>query len=184
MGNKDVKKKPNAARREVVLLLYLTALIFKMRTLPSGFRALIPKTPGRENAADVRKLIMKLEEKGCENRKYFHIVVTKSTYPPIKSKFHPTHIRRYIQPIEQLGSYDPLINANGEKLCSLNLERIVYYLAQGIELDQGTAQLLGLAGVLPQHPETYRTAWRNRRELSRVRIPEVPDEPSNDEAKN
>jgi hypothetical protein len=31
---------------------------------------------------------------------------------------------------------------------------------------------IGLAGLLPQHPRTYRTAWRNRRELTRLLPPE------------
>ena len=28
------------------------------------------------------------------------------------------------------------------------------------------AQLLGLAGLLPQHPDTYVTAWRNRQAMA------------------
>ena len=69
--------------------------------------------------------------------------------------------------IEQLGTYDPVVNAHGEKLVSLNIERINYYLAQGIMLESPVSQLLGLAGLLPQSPTTYINAWRNRRELTR-----------------
>ena len=69
--------------------------------------------------------------------------------------------------IEQLGTYDPIVNTHGEKLVSLNIERICYYLAQGIRLEPPVSQLLGLAGLLPQNPTTYMTAWRNRRELMR-----------------
>ena len=32
--------------------------------------------------------------------------------------------------IEQLGTFDPHVNAHGEKLVSLNIERILYWLAQ------------------------------------------------------
>ena len=66
-----------------------------------------------------------------------------------------------------MGTYDPIVNAHGEKLVSLNIERIVYYLSQGVRLETPVAQLLGLAGLLPQSPSTYVIAWRNRRELMR-----------------
>ena len=69
--------------------------------------------------------------------------------------------------IEQLGTYDPIVNAHGEKLVSLNIERINYYLSQGVKLETPVSQLLGLAGLLPQSPSTYVIAWRNRRELMR-----------------
>jgi small subunit ribosomal protein S16 len=52
-------------------------------------------------------------------------------------------MHRFIDPIEQVGTYDPLVNAHGEKLVSLNIERINYYLAQGIKVDTSVAQLLG-----------------------------------------
>ena len=31
-------------------------------------------------------------------------------------------------------------------------------------------QLSGLAGLLPQHPRTYMTAWRNREELEQQKL--------------
>ena len=33
------------------------------------------------------------------------------------------------------------------------------------QLTRPVAQLLGLAGLTPQHPDTYITAWRNRQAL-------------------
>lgn len=112
-----------------------------------------------------KNFIMALRQKGCINRPFYHIVITKTTYP----------IRRYIDPFEQLGTYDPFLNRHGEKLCSLNFERINYYLAQGVQVDESVQELLGLAGFLPMHPNTYRTAWRNRRELTRLLPPEAVD---------
>ncbi|TRY67906.1 hypothetical protein TCAL_05252 [Tigriopus californicus] len=102
----------------------------------------------------------------------------------------------WVDSIEQLGVYDPLINKYGETLCSLNIERITYYLSQGIELEENAAKLLGklnglnadewdrdaffsflgLAGLLPQHPDIYRLAWRNRRELTRQLPPETEEQ--------
>ena len=104
-------------------------------------------------------------------------------YPKIKG----------IPPIEQVGSYDPMPNEHGEKLCALNLERVAFYLSQGVKVSQDVSMLLGkvlmclinypciksltktyvnlsvwltgLAGFLPQNPHTYKTAWRNREEL-------------------
>jgi len=43
----------------------------------------------------------------------------------------------------QVGTYDPVINSHGEKLLALNIERIQHHLAQGIELEQKAAELLG-----------------------------------------
>lgn len=50
---------------------------------------------------------------------------------------------KHIPPIAQVGTYDPLPNENGEKLCSLNLELITYYLGQGVKLSKDVQQLLG-----------------------------------------
>ncbi len=107
-------------------------------------------------------------------------------------------MRWYIPAVEQVGTYDPYANVNGEKLVSLNIERIQHYLSQGVQVDTRVAQLLGkfcgydllcslqsylrtgfkltllptpgLAGLLPQHPSTYQSAWRNRRELTRLEM--------------
>ena len=50
---------------------------------------------------------------------------------------------RFVEPIEQVGTYDPLANEHGEKLVSLNLERITYYLSQGVKVDHDVGMLLG-----------------------------------------
>ena len=103
---------------------------------------------------------MKLTQRGCANRPFFHVVVIKSTYPN----------SRHIPPLEQVGTYDPLPNNHNEKLVALNLERIQHYLAHGVHLSKPVAQLLGLSGLTPQHPDTYVQAWRNREAL---RSPEM-----------
>ena len=78
-----------------------------------------------------------------------------------------------------------MVNMYGEKLVSLNIERINYYLAQGVKVHPDVGMLLGLcqnyndlldsgliffyqsglAGLLPQQTRTYMLAWRNRLEL-------------------
>ncbi|XP_066591648.1 small ribosomal subunit protein bS16m isoform X2 [Prorops nasuta] len=66
-------------------------------------------------------------------------------------------------PIEQLGSYDPIPNKFDEKLVSLNLERIHYWMGRGAALSEPLERLLGLSGFLPMHPTVFIRAWRNRR---------------------
>lgn len=62
-----------------------------------------------------------------------------------------------------MGSYDPLPNTSNERLVALNTERIRYWLGKGAHMSEPAAELLGIAGLLPVHPRTYMTAWRNRR---------------------
>lgn len=45
--------------------------------------------------------------------------------------------------IEQLGSYDPMPNQHNEKLVSLNLERIYYWLGKGAVASKPVEELLG-----------------------------------------
>lgn len=136
--------------------------IYELRTpekrpmgLPIDFRK--PRTPGRVSLGD-RNRVMRFQNWGCKNRPFLRIIVSIDRLPLTRKD----HFE-----IEQLGTYDPIVNAHGEKLVSLNIERICYYLALGIRLEAPVAQLLGLAGLLPQSPTTYVTALRNRRELMR-----------------
>ena len=101
-------------------------------------------------------LIVRFQQWGCCNRPFYHIVVDKISHPS----------RRQIDPIEQVGTYDPSSNSHNEKLVALNLERIQVYLAGGVQLSRPVAQLMGLAGLTPQHPDTYVQAWRNREALT------------------
>lgn len=64
--------------------------------------------------------------------------------------------------IEQVGTFDPMTNEHGEKLVSLNFERIRYWIGSGAHITPPVAELLGISGFYPIHPRTYMTAWRNR----------------------
>lgn len=64
--------------------------------------------------------------------------------------------------IEQVGTYDPLPNQYNERLVSFNFERIRYWLGKGAHMSTPAAELLGISGIIPIHPRTYMTAWRNR----------------------
>merc|ERR1719403_100970 len=110
----------------------------------------LPRTPDRVSKGE-KGIIMRLHHYGCKNRKVYHLVIHKETLPTTKEWEHTQ--------IEQLGTFDPHVNVHGEKLVSLNIERILYW--------------LGLAGLTPQQPATYIQAWRNRREYTReLRIKE------------
>jgi len=52
---------------------------------------------------------------------------------------------RYLPVVERVGMYDQTSNQHGEKLVSLNIERIQYYLAKGIRLEPQVSMLLGKA---------------------------------------
>lgn len=45
--------------------------------------------------------------------------------------------------IEQVGTYDPLVNQYNEKLVSLNFERIRHWIGQGAHISPPVAELLG-----------------------------------------
>lgn len=53
-------------------------------------------------------------------------------------------------------------NQYNERLVSFNFERIRFWLGKGAHMSTPAAELLGIAGLLPIHPRTYMTAWRNR----------------------
>ncbi|KAG8040893.1 hypothetical protein G9C98_001881 [Cotesia typhae] len=101
---------------------------------------------------DFQRKTIRLARYGCANRPFYHIVV------------QPTVLEQRQPPIEQLGTFDPMANQYNERLVSLNLERIQYWLGQGnVSLSKSMEQLLGLSGFLPISPVTYINAWRSRR---------------------
>ncbi|ALC42712.1 mRpS16 [Drosophila busckii] len=95
--------------------------------------------------------IIRFVRQGCTNRPFYHIVVMERR----KNQHQPV--------IEQVGSYDPMPNDNNERLVALNTERIRYWLGKGAHMSEPAAELLGISGLLPVHPRTYMTAWRNRK---------------------
>ena len=125
---------------------------FYKKFLPCSY----PHNPNFETLAE-KNFIIRTTPTSCANRNMYRIGVTKTTFP----------LRRYIEPHEHLGIYDAIPNAYGEKVFSINVDRLLFWLSHGVQMDKPTAMLLGLAGLLPQHPTTYKLAWRNRREFLR-----------------
>ncbi|XP_014290003.1 small ribosomal subunit protein bS16m [Halyomorpha halys] len=118
------------------------------------FRKIFPSSGGGLYVKRAKKTI-RLARYGCTNRPFFHIVVML------------TGRGQHEQPIEQLGTMDPMPNERNEKMVALNFERIQYWLGQGCEVSDPVAELFGLAGFFPVHPRTYTTAWRNRFEAQK-----------------
>ncbi|XP_055708723.1 probable 28S ribosomal protein S16, mitochondrial [Phlebotomus papatasi] len=101
--------------------------------------------------------IIRFVRYGCANRPFFHIVVMERR----KNQHQP--------PIEQVGTYDPMPNQYNQQLVSLNVERIRHWIGSGAHLSRPVAELLGISGLIPIHPRTYITAWRNRKELAKAK---------------
>ncbi|KAF6211551.1 hypothetical protein GE061_012064 [Apolygus lucorum] len=114
------------------------------------FPVIFPHAGGALSIKHAKKGI-RLARYGCVNRPFYHIVVN--------------HLGRnqHEQPIEQLGTYDPMPNHKKEQLVSLNVERIQYWIGEGAAVSGPCSELFGLAGILPIHPETYMKAWRARK---------------------
>jgi len=101
------------------------------------------------------KTAIRLAYHGCTNRPFFHIVVNN------------VYRDRNSRPIEQLGTYDPLPNADNQKLVSVNLDRVQFWIGRGSIISRPVSELLGLMGFLPLHPRTYQLAWRNREKAAK-----------------
>ncbi|XP_065056395.1 small ribosomal subunit protein bS16m-like [Rhopilema esculentum] len=93
---------------------------------------------------------LRLQYHGCTNRPFFHIVATKR------------RIARDRGYNEQVGTYDPLPNTRNEKLVSLNMDRIKYWLAQGAEPSRPVQELFALAGIYPIRGTLVRNAERKK----------------------
>ncbi|CAI8055906.1 28S ribosomal protein S16, mitochondrial [Geodia barretti] len=129
---------------------------------------------------------------GCTNRPFYHIVVAPSKAP------------RNGRHLEQVGSYDPMPNYNGELLVGLNLDRIKYWMGVGAQPTVAVYKLLSLsteavciqivvcrtlrmrvritqsslrAGVMPIHPRLGLEASRKRAAPSGADSPPSEAEP-------
>ncbi|KAK7115659.1 hypothetical protein V1264_001489 [Littorina saxatilis] len=109
----------------------------------------MPRMPPKPNHLMIRFALY-----GCTNRPFNHIVVIQNRK------------NRNAKPLEQLGTYDPMPNANQEKLVAINFERLRHWLACGALCSKPVEKLLGLAGLFPIHPMSYITAQRNRKKAA------------------
>ncbi|XP_032802741.2 small ribosomal subunit protein bS16m [Petromyzon marinus] len=97
-------------------------------------------------------IVIRMALGGCTNRPVYNIVTMFNK----RARDAPY--------LEQVGTYDPMPNAWGQRLVGVNLERISYWLASGAQLSTPVAKLLGLSGFLPLHPMTITAAERKQRQ--------------------
>jgi len=100
---------------------------------------------------------IQLERRRCggspkvhQDRDVYDIVLkdTKAVHPAL------TFFSKHKENVELLGQYDGQPNKFNEKVLSLDVEKILYYVGLGVSLGQDVAELLGVCGILPIHPQT------------------------------
>ena len=75
--------------------------------------------------------VIRLVRMGCTNRPFYHIGVI------------PARKRIGRVPHEVIGSYDNFPNERNEKLVSIDLNRLTYWLGRGAEPSKSVGMLLG-----------------------------------------
>lgn len=108
-------------------------------------------------------LRIQLMLKGCANRPFYHIVAASSRR------------RHFEEPLEQIGSFDPMPNETNQKLVAINFDRLRYWMGQGAKPSLGVGCLLGLAGYIKVHPHVYMKAWRSRAEAEKQQAVQEDD---------
>ena len=73
---------------------------------------------------------IKLARHGVTNNPFFHIVVLQSRSKPTR------------KPIEQLGTFNPIPDKDGNKAISLNFERAKYWISVGARPSDSVARIL------------------------------------------
>lgn len=114
-------------------------------------RRLVPASGiGLDTTKKIRTII-RYARQGCTNRPFFHIVVSDvSSFEDNPQLIHSPprwffqrKAEQFDPIIEQVGSFDPMPNERNEKLLSLNIERIRYWIGQGADVSRPVAQVLG-----------------------------------------
>mmetsp|Transcript_7090 Transcript_7090/g.13689 ORF Transcript_7090/g.13689 Transcript_7090/m.13689 type:complete len:140 (-) Transcript_7090:127-546(-) len=105
------------------------------RTAPAAAKGMIQAAvPGTQRNIAVK---MRLQRWGAKGFPFYRIVAAHTRSP------------RDGKCLDYLGTYNPLANKHGEKLVTLNIKRIKYWLVCGAQPTPTVAFLLGNANVLP-----------------------------------
>mmetsp|Transcript_27168 Transcript_27168/g.55387 ORF Transcript_27168/g.55387 Transcript_27168/m.55387 type:complete len:124 (-) Transcript_27168:105-476(-) len=83
---------------------------------------------------------LRLQRFGRKNLPFYRIVAADSRSP------------RDGKCLEYLGTYNPIPNQWGEKVVTLNIERIKYWIVVGAQPTETIAKMLGGCGILPPLP--------------------------------
>ncbi|KAI9258524.1 30S ribosomal protein S16 [Sporodiniella umbellata] len=97
---------------------------------------------------------IRLARLGRRNLPFYQIVVSNA------------RTGRNSQPIEKIGTYNPIPDASGNKLINLNFERAKYWLTVGAQPSEPVEKLLVKADLIPQAPKPWmETAARKFKDL-------------------
>ena len=83
---------------------------------------------------------MRLQRVGRLNKPAYHVVVIDGRKP------------RDALPIEKVGAYDPIPQADGTKRVSFKPERVHYWLSVGVQPSKKVSWLLARTGLVPTEP--------------------------------
>ena len=83
---------------------------------------------------------LRLARAGQKHRPFYRIVAMQ------------TRKRRDAQPLERLGTYDPLPDRWGQKHIALNTKRIEHWIMRGAQPTEPVMKILSWAQVLPPYP--------------------------------
>jgi small subunit ribosomal protein S16 len=107
------------------------------------------KRDGKKGEFFIMALKIRLRQQGCNNRQTYRIVVADEK------------VRRDGRYVEKLGWYLPYLT---EKNCSLDADRMLYWLQQGAQMsDQVRALAKGVAPQVLKHFNEQKQALRARR---------------------
>ncbi|KAL4227788.1 37S ribosomal protein S16 [Mactra antiquata] len=113
--------------------------------------------------------VIRLSNRGCTNRPFYHIVVMRNRQPSTAK------VR------DQIGTYDPMPNTHNEKLVALDYDRLRFWLSRNAHLSDAMKGLLGLSGYYPIHPQTRLTAFRNQRKAEQEAFAAQNEQTSEDD---
>ncbi|KAG0267488.1 hypothetical protein BG011_004522 [Mortierella polycephala] len=108
-------------------------------------------------------IAIKLARHGLKNTPFFHIVV-------IQSRSRPTR-----KPIEQLGTFNPIPDKEGNKAIILNFERAKYWISVGAKPSDTVSRILAKADIIPPKP---RPGMPNPTTSTPLKVPANPTTPS------
>jgi small subunit ribosomal protein S16 len=95
--------------------------------------------------------IIRLSRAGTKKRPHYRILVTNSRSPR-DSKF-----------IENIGTYNPLLESGSEKRVSINTERAKYWLSKGAQMSSRVHLFFNQAGIVSTKP-VQRAARKPRKD--------------------
>lgn len=105
----------------------------------------------------LREVTLRLSDKTCKNRPGFEILACYG-------RGQKTRKDRSLETstIERLGYFDSTVNADGKRICLLNIAKIRRYMSQGCHTTEPVWRLLGMSGAFPVHPEVYVQAAKHQ----------------------